>query len=58
MASLQFILDPGLKFHVSGFDFSESMNDGSMLAHLKSDGRDDHKVQVQYIGDKTGSEHG
>ena len=39
-------LDPGLKFQVSGFEFSESMNDGSMLAHLKSEGRDDHNSLV------------
>ena len=49
MASLEFIprsLDPGLKFQVSVFEFSESRNDGSMLAHLKSEGRDDHNSLV------------
>ena len=49
MASLEFIprsLDPGLKFQFSGFEFSESMIDGSMLAHLKSEGRDDHNSLV------------
>ena len=40
------ILDPGLKIQVSGFQFSESMNYGSMLAHLKSEGRDDHNSLV------------
>ena len=39
-------LDPGLKFQVSGFEFSESMDDGSMLAHLKSEGRDAHNPLV------------
>ena len=46
MASLEFILDPGLKFQVSGFEFSKPMNDGSMLAHLKSEERDDHNSLV------------
>lgn len=44
--AFRIILDRGLKFQVSGFEFSESMDDGSMLAHLEREGRDDHNPLI------------